>query len=1410
MALRASTSPNKDGMHTPAKQSDLNKNSLNRLKLNILTSTALRPRAISHAGLGLNETDISEINSPYRANTVSRELASFTQTEPRAHYRKSASHLDKILGSINKCVLPMNDVADDADSVNENAVHKFSLNSPGSHYQGYQDLSSLGILRQSEMISPFDTAGSHRFVGDEVDAKSNKNHSPEKIQNSARDTCLESNSSFDLSNFLTSSQKCDSFRPTSLPNTFLDNIDFKPAESSVVREMFKKAEEEFQTLGVRQTDPSLTFASPSGDARKSWVSPEKRAQLDGKRLTIGQYFQLKSSDLKELSQSLDSDESFCSQVATALPRGPKPEYIQGFKETIDLTENTRKNTITLDDTQNLDHTLVPDIEALSISTIANLMDDRKGSDTVVRELLYLANKSDEANLRSPRNIRGEAPLTPKKAGSRLPRPQSKVVAASKPSTVRSIRGTGHLVCLDTKIRGQKVVAHACNLSVTVVNEGSDTLQCELVDLADNGAYSVTNQSQPVMLLSKRKATLQGTIIFHQPGEIEVNVGVQTMDIRSKKRSSVVAPPLKVLVDPQIYLKTPYKDGIDFGLHAEDTKATSFFEIINLSPDDIPICISIDQDAEENSYLLMVPPEERGGEVRLSACMAFSLPGTHDRKNATSVNIGIVFFSPNLSSVTGDNLDVSGTTAKIEATLKIETSEHEGAHEISSHPQKLLAKCPIIGRVGLTQLLVTSNTLTLIPGVSQELAVKNAGVVPLSLQIVPYCRFQRNTQEEKSIHVEPSEMLLLPGEDKHLFITWVPDIDNAANFICDLHLMYDNLAADHVVTLECKVQVAKDRLPLRTTRPHVAWGSTRPGDTSKQTLGFQNVGSSEITVGFRTVGDYSELPFKILSDTDEVTSELEIHFGPQQKKNLTVMFSPTRLGPACAEIAMLPKSSPNFLHKIIPLSGFGGHSKIILRQVSTSLGNKWITLKPDFGDAIVGNLTLYNDGTIPAFVKITGSLSIPVTENMSLTCNPDVLFVPPKESVDVSVKLSGVRSVMSRTPSSEVKTLAALHISTINEVTRRRLRKVLPTLSSKDLINFLKSENGAGMNSLVSTILNGEEKCVSESNLEQLRDFSGASASFLTKDLEVINVELRAEGTGAGRALPELDTIESFVSIMDKTANETDMNQMFNRDMYKREWDLDQKEVTLQMENNFKAAIQATNFTEKPLSLEVVCDEGLEATPTHPCLAAYKTAIIFIAFNHDAHLQMIVDKEVVVYSKNDRVSVRVRVLPKPRHRMVIAARKPLEPSFASCSSSVPPPSPAHSNYSSSSSSSSGSGSGNSWHSILSAHSDDEKSSEVYTDTKTVVFPYTPKGHESTVTLTIFNRSSLDKNVCIIPPGEPFWITDNCSLVIPAKWHVYVRLYFRPTIARDVSSTLKIKVEGYDKSIIVQLQGLTDNH
>lgn len=115
---------------------------------------------------------------------------------------------------------------------------------------------------------------------------------------------------------------------------------------------------------------------------------------------------------------------------------------------------------------------------------------------------------------------------------------------------------------------------------------------------------------------------------------------------------------------------------------------------------------------------------------------------------------------------------------LRAQLVIEVEEHKGGSGLAPQERTVLAQCPVEGRVGHTQLLVSHNSVTLLPLEPQLIGLKNGGSVPLGLSIVP---FSPGPTEEHSVQVEPAQVLLLPGEERAVNLQWNADPDTATDF-----------------------------------------------------------------------------------------------------------------------------------------------------------------------------------------------------------------------------------------------------------------------------------------------------------------------------------------------------------------------------------------------------------------------------------------------------------------------------------------------------------------------------------------------------------------------------------------------------------------------------------------------------
>jgi hypothetical protein len=168
------------------------------------------------------------------------------------------------------------------------------------------------------------------------------------------------------------------------------------------------------------------------------------------------------------------------------------------------------------------------------------------------------------------------------------------------------------------------------------------------------------------------------------------------------------------------------------------------------------------------------------------------------------------------------------------------------------------------------------------------------------------------------------------------------------------------------------------------------------------------------------------------------------------------------------------------------------------------------------------------------------------------------------------------------------------------------------------------ENGAGMHSLVDMVVEGEEDL--DATVLQMADQTGATASFLSKDVQTLGVELRAEGTGAVRPPPD----NSFVSIMDKMAD-TVLDGSFSGSVFftmrkfeeikkilifnsagGKEWGVLTKDLSLQPDNLYKSTIQVANYSSAELTLEVVADDLLQVSENVPKLAPFSTLVVFVS------------------------------------------------------------------------------------------------------------------------------------------------------------------------------------------------------
>lgn len=93
---------------------------------------------------------------------------------------------------------------------------------------------------------------------------------------------------------------------------------------------------------------------------------------------------------------------------------------------------------------------------------------------------------------------------------------------------------------------------------------------------------------------------------------------------------------------------------------------------------------------------------------------------------------------------------------------------------------VLETCAVYGQVGHTQLLVSETDYVLHANTPCLLAIRNAGVVPLDLQLI--ATHVENSNVEPRILIEPAKLTANPGEDITLRLLWNPSPGEEFNIV----------------------------------------------------------------------------------------------------------------------------------------------------------------------------------------------------------------------------------------------------------------------------------------------------------------------------------------------------------------------------------------------------------------------------------------------------------------------------------------------------------------------------------------------------------------------------------------------------------------------------------------------------
>uniref|UniRef100_A0A8D2JLW5 Centrosomal protein 192 n=1 Tax=Sciurus vulgaris TaxID=55149 RepID=A0A8D2JLW5_SCIVU len=273
------------------------------------------------------------------------------------------------------------------------------------------------------------------------------------------------------------------------------------------------------------------------------------------------------------------------------------------------------------------------------------------------------------------------------------------------------------------------------------------------------------------------------------------------------------------------------------------------------------------------------------------------------------------------------------------------------------------------------LLAAMNSST-----KQCLPLKNAGNIEVFLDIkVP--------GPGGHFSVDPESLSLKPGEEHEVTVSFMPKDPTVCEerilkiFVQPFGPQYEVVLKGEVVSSGSKPlppgHCSPDVPLILSNRQFLAWGGVPLGRTQLQKLALRsNCTSTDQHLRLLIKGQDQDC-FQLQNTfglEERLTSNCEIRIQPKEDIVISVLFAPTRLSCMLAklEIKQLGNRSQPGIKFMIPLSGYGGTSNLILEGVKKLSDSYMVTVN----DLIPGKeskmvVSVRNTGSRAAFVKAIG-------------------------------------------------------------------------------------------------------------------------------------------------------------------------------------------------------------------------------------------------------------------------------------------------------------------------------------------------------------------------------------------------------------------------------------------------------
>ncbi|XP_038162172.1 centrosomal protein of 192 kDa isoform X1 [Cyprinodon tularosa] len=381
---------------------------------------------------------------------------------------------------------------------------------------------------------------------------------------------------------------------------------------------------------------------------------------------------------------------------------------------------------------------------------------------------------------------------------------------------------------------------------------------------------------------------------------------------------------------------------------------------------------------------------------------------------------------------------------------------------SPGPSRVIRSVPLKAKCGTARVHAPKDlqTVSLFAPVGQcseqTLPLKNAGNIDVQLNL-------KIGDNSESFSVTPDDLFLRVGEEQAVTVSFKAQNSRKRKESL-LTVLVMPSGPQYEMTLKGEMvpsdagkpappSLTSDIPPILSNKQFLAWGGVTLGRAVQQKLVLRNDSTSSTQQLRLLIRGQDQDCFQLqsmFSPEECLTRHGELSIRPREDVTVHLLFAPTRVACMLAKLEVKQsgvRSSQPGVKFIIPLSGYGGTSNIILED-QRKYGDGYVATLSDVAVGCVSKVCLCvrNTGSRAAFVKAVAFSDIPSrslmpASVMSLAPSQFVLQERTQEVITVLMKSSQRETSLSESGSDP---LATVCLFCGDEVSRQQYRRLLQT------------------------------------------------------------------------------------------------------------------------------------------------------------------------------------------------------------------------------------------------------------------------------------------------------------------------------------------------------------------------------